>query len=441
MLKFISVILPASFYDFLKSSIGKRFLNGSLWSFLSSLFTQLFLLMSSIIVARILGKIEFGELGIIRSTINMFAVFAGLSLGLTGTKYISEFKDKDKQRTGEIISITKYFAFFSGLLISILVFSFAPFLARYSLNAPHLVNEIRLSSLILFFSALNGMFNGILLGFEAFKTIAIVNFICSVIAIPLQIIMAYYFGIKGFLIGYAFNFFLLSFLYYRFVNKVLLDENIRVKFKFNKNNLALLYKFSLPSIISGLLITPVFWLCNTMLVRQPHGFNDFAIYTAANQWRMAIIFIPTVLAQVLLPMLSGSKNLKDFRKILKINFIISASVSLVIAIIISLFSKLIMRSYGLEFENGYLVLVILAFSTVLVALNNIIGQVLVAKGKMWIGLLFNFFWAIVLLTSSYFFLDKGYGALGLAYAFVISYLFHSILQIYYSYKYLLVDVK
>ena len=39
------------------------------------------------------------------------------------------------------------------------------------------------------------------------------------------------------------------------------------------------------------------------------------------------------------------------------------------------------------------------------------------------------------------FLDKGYGALGLAYAFVMSYLFHSIVQIYYSYKYLLVDVK
>lgn len=59
----------------------------------------------------------------------------------------------------------------------------------------------------------------------------------------------------------------------------------------------------------------------------------------------------------------------------------------------------------------------------------------------WIGLLFNFFWAVVLLTSSYFFLDKGYGALGLAYAFVMSYLFRSTVQIYYSYKYLLVDVK
>ena len=53
----------------------------------------------------------------------------------------------------------------------------APYLAKETLNAPHLEMELRLASLILLFTTLSGIQRGILVGFESFKTIAKINFI------------------------------------------------------------------------------------------------------------------------------------------------------------------------------------------------------------------------------------------------------------------------
>ena len=53
---------------------------------------------------------------------------------------------------------------------------------------------------------------------------------------------------------------------------------------------------------------------------------------------------------------------------------------------------------------------------------------------MWIGLLFNGLWAIVLLTTGFFLIRQGYGALGLALANLIAYLLHSAWQTIYVFK-------
>ncbi len=53
-----------------------------------------------------LGKEEFGKLGIVQSTVGMFQVFAGFGLGLTATKYVAEFRDSDPAKTGRIIGLS-----------------------------------------------------------------------------------------------------------------------------------------------------------------------------------------------------------------------------------------------------------------------------------------------------------------------------------------------
>jgi len=46
-------------------------------------------LLGWIVVARILGKEEFGQLAIVQSTVGMLGVIAGLGLGLTATKHVA----------------------------------------------------------------------------------------------------------------------------------------------------------------------------------------------------------------------------------------------------------------------------------------------------------------------------------------------------------------
>ena len=68
-------------------------------------------------------------------------------------------------------------------------------------------------------------------------------------------------------------------------------------------------------------------------------------------------------------------------------------------------------------------------TVVICAVNNVLGQVITSKGKMWIGFGVNALWAIWLITFSVIFIGKyNMGALGLAFALLVSYTLHSILQ-------------
>ena len=157
----------------------------------------------------------------------------------------------------------------------------------------------------------------------------------------------------------------------------------------------------------------------------------FRSFEAANQWKNTILFIPAMLAQITLPLLASSLDNKiQFNKIYKINLILNFSFSITIAIILSLFSELIMSFYGADFKEGKWVLIILTFSTILTSINYVKGDVIAVKNKMWIGLGLNLIWSLVLITFTYFFLNLGYGAKGLALGLLLSYTVHSFTQSY-----------
>jgi len=85
------------------SEIGYRLAKGVFWSMASAVISRGLMLAASVLVARMLGKTGFGELGMIRSTVGMFGVFAGFGLGLTATKHVAEFRSSDPARAGRII--------------------------------------------------------------------------------------------------------------------------------------------------------------------------------------------------------------------------------------------------------------------------------------------------------------------------------------------------
>ena len=157
------------------SSLGYRLAHGAFWSMTGAGVSQAMMLLSSIVVARILGRQQFGEFGIINNTIGMFGIFAGFGLGMTATKYVAEFRGKDPARAGRIIALSSLVAMGTGALVAAVLLLIAPWLASETLSAPQLTGLLRLSAGFLFFSALGGAQTGALAGFEAFRTIARLN--------------------------------------------------------------------------------------------------------------------------------------------------------------------------------------------------------------------------------------------------------------------------
>lgn len=422
------------------SEIGARLAGGAFWSLSGAVISRGLMLLSSILVARILGREIYGEYGMIRSTVNMFIVFAGFGFGLTATKYVAELRNSDPVRAGRIISISGFFAMLSGALIAVGVFVAAPWLTAETINAPHLTVELKIGAIILFLTVLNGAQTGALAGFEAFRTIAKVNLWVGFLSFPLLIGGVYWDGLRGAVWALAANVAINWVLNHLALRKEASRFRIPLTFNGCFSEWHTLWKFSLPAALSGVMVSPVMWACNTILVNQPDGYGQMGIFDAANQWRTAILFVPTMIGQIVLPMLSSLKgddsNLK-YNLMLKYNMIINGISAMLMALPIAGFAPLIMESYGEGFREGASVLVILVISSILISFNNVVGQAIASNEKMWIGFLFNAGWSISILILVMIFIKFMPGALSLSLSILISYCIHSIWQFYYLKKILI----
>lgn len=412
---------------------NKQYLN-SFWSLIGSVLPKLGVFITSILLARILEADRFGDLSIVRSTINMFTIFAASGIGITATKFISEHYNenfKNENKVAEIISLVNFVSLVLGIIISLGIIIFSNQLSEIVIGKKDLRNDLIIGAMMLLFNALNAAQIGIIAGFQKYKTIAINSTLAIFISLPFQVLGAIYFEIEGALFGFAINFLLLYLFNKYSIYK--LTKGFKIKLLDFRKNYKILYQFTLPSSLSGLMVMPITWVTTVLLTRSINGSFNLGIFEAANQIKMVIIFIPIALSNVLLPTLMERNNNKnDLNKTIKNNLLLNISISLIICLVICLFSRLIMSLFGQQFKDYYLTLIILSISTVFMAANNVIGQIIASKGKMWIGFLFNFLWGITLILSSYIFIyHYKLGALSLALAYLVSYLLHTFWQFAY----------
>jgi len=384
------------------------------------------MLAASVLVARMLGKTGYGEYGIIRSTVNMFLLFAGFELGLTATKHVAEFRESDPGRAGRIIALSWLVAMVTGGLMALGLFIFAPWLAAHTINAPHLAGVLRIGALMLFINALNGAQTGALSGFEAFKTIAYVNLFVGLFSFPILVGGAYLGGLTGAVWALAINFGINWLLNHLALRKEARRYNVPLIFKHCGRELSILWKFSLPAVLAGSMVGPVNWICNALLVNQPDGYGEMGIFSAANQWFYMLLFLPGLLGRVVLPVLSERLGQKESKQSLKtMSLAIKVNLLLVLPIILlaSVASPYIMNLYGEGFVNGWPTLIVVLLTAGLLAVQTPVGQIIAASGKMWIGFAMNLGWALTFIVGTLLLID--FGSLGLATARAIGYIFHA----------------
>lgn len=418
------------------SPLGYRLAKGAFWSLAGAVISRGLALLASILVARILGKEGFGELGIIQSTVGMFGVFAGFGMGMTATKHVAEFRVKEPARAGHIIALSSLVAIVSGACMSLLLLVFAPWLAAQTLAAPHLNNVLQISSGILFLSAINGAQTGALAGFEAFKSIAKVNLFAGILSFPLMVGGTYIAGLNGAVWGLVFSVGVNC-----LANHVVLRHeakrfSIPLTYSGSFAEWPVLWKFSLPAVLSGAMVGPANWICGALLVNQPNGYAEMGIFSAANQWFLALLFLPTIIGQVLLPILSERIGLNDdalSSKILVESVKINALIAIPLVIVCSFASPLIMQFYGPSFREGWLALIFILITAGLLSLQLPVGNIIAASGRMWIGFLMNMGWGLIFIFSAWALIK--YGALGLALARGLAYVLHAGWTLGFAYYY------
>jgi O-antigen/teichoic acid export membrane protein len=409
------------------SPLGYRLARGAFWSFAGAIISRGCGLVSSIFVARMLGKVGFGEFGIVQSCVGMFATFAGLGLGLTATKYVAEFRLKDPARAGRIIGVSSVVSWVAGGVMAAVLFVMGPWLASHTLAAPQLGPLLQISSLLLIIGAINGAQTGALAGFEAFKRIAHINLVSGISTLPLMLAGVWWAGLQGAVwglissqgIGCLLNFYALR-------KESALGE-VPVIWRISKEELSILWKFSLPALVSGVFVGPVYWLANTMLVNSAGGYAEMGVFNAANQWFGALLFLPGILGQAALPVMSerfGQNDLGRSKKVLGFYMKLNGAVVLPLVIMGCLASPLIMSSYGPGFRPAWPVLAVVLVTAGLLAVQTPVGQIIAASGRMWLGSFMNLGWGACFIGFTW--LLVKWGALGLASARLGAYTVHAI---------------
>ncbi|MFC1512087.1 oligosaccharide flippase family protein [Candidatus Latescibacterota bacterium] len=408
------------------SNVGYRLAKGVFWTFSGTIISRGMSMIASILVARMLGIEGYGEWGIINSTIGLFGVFAGFSLGLTATKYVAEFRQSDPDRAGRIIGLSILFSMVTGGLIALGLFIFAPLLAEHTINAPHLTAVLRISALILYISALNGAQRGSLAGFEAFRTIAYVNILVGLISFPLLVGGTYFGGLTGAVWALTINLGVNWLLNHIALRK----ESRRYKVPFTFRNCfqewPILWKFSFPAVLSGTMVGPVNWICSALLVNQPEGYSEMGMFSVANQWYTMALLLPGLLGSVILPVLSerlGQNEKNQSMKTMVLGIKVNSLLVLPLVLLVSIASPFVMGLYGEGFRRGWSTLVIVLITAGLLAVQTPVGQIIAASGKMWIGFAMNSGWALTFILSTLLLIDLG--SLGLASARAIAYIVHA----------------
>lgn len=268
----------------------------------------------------------------------------------------------------------------------------APWLAGVTLKRTELSPLLQIGAILLFANALNSVQIGSLAGFEAFKKIAEINFMQG-IATPIIIIpLSYYYGVQGVLCGMI----IIAGIGYGLCHLALKEEsrNYNIVYRnFEKASFSearILWEYSLPAVVSGMLVIPVMWLSNAILVNQRDGYGELGLFNAANQWRHAIIMIPQILMSVMLPIFSEiysrhGHNKGDFREAFRINFRLAWIIALPITIIIISIRNPLSFVFGPQFAGISPIILVLMITAFLNIINNVVGTALAGAGRMWLG--------------------------------------------------------
>ena len=412
--------------------LPKKLTQGAAWNALAQLFYRGAVILGMLIAARILGLEPFGQLSILYNTTMTFHVVASLGLIMTGTKLVAEFSEKDKPKTGRIMALCHWVAVASGGLVGAGMLAFAPWIAAEILNDPALALGVRLTALLLLFQVLADSMLGINLGFLAFRAIFLANVVTGGVAFALLIAGAYHQGVTGALLGLAAAEAVRFLLLFRTGLRSAREHDIPTTWRFPKAELPVLWQVSLPSMATAILWLPVTWIGTLMLVRQPGGFEEMGLFGAANQWFSLLLFVPGVVTQTILPILSGQVG-DGGRSEARSLALRSSSIMLVLVALIAaplmLASPWITAAYGPEFVAGVWVFVAMLIAAVTAAPQGILGNFLAAENRFWLRFRLNLLWAACYLVAAYYLVVEG--AVGLAIALIIAYTARTLATLFY----------
>lgn len=409
-----------------------RFVKGVRWNLVASVAAQGSTYLVNILLARLLKQQVFGQYAIIQSTLLTAAMVAQVGTGLTATKYVAEFRSSDKQRAGRILGLClAVSAVTSGTLALGLLVAAEP-IARVMLTDAGLAFSLRLGAGIVFFSGITGSQLGALAGLESYRALARATSIGAALYILFGCLGAVFFGLNGALggiLGAVFGQWLIVSLT---VRRELVAQKILVSLNHLAKERAVVVKFAAPAALSGLVSMPALWLANTILVHQPDGFAQMALFSAAATSKTLMLFLPSIINNVGTSLLNNQRGAGAeirYRKVFWTNLGLASGAALSGALVLAVGAAPLFMLFGKGFVHARPILWILLIGGTLEAVMAAVYQIIQAHERMFFSLLCIAIPRDVLIVVIAWLLIPVYGARGLALAYTLGWLVASFIYV------------
>ncbi len=350
----------------------------SFWAVTGNAMTKVLAFLSAIVVARILEKELYGEYGLLRNIVVNIGMLSTFGLGYSATKFIAEAKKTGNNK--QIVFSSLRITVVISSTLAFLLFLFSDFVAKAYFELPHLSFYLKLVAGWIILNAITTTQTGVLAGYGAFKEMAKWNLIVGIITFISTLIGVVWFDFFGAVISLVFS---------QLVNVVLFAILIkRCGSDFSESNYEKglskkLMKFSTPLALQEIIYGASSILVFLIILWNSNN-GQLGIFNAATQWSSIVLFIPSILRNVMLKHFSAQNDdIRSLQKVvsksLTLNLILTAAPVLILIVGFPLINGM----YGDSFQGLFEPVLFLLVSTVFMSMSNVYNQYFMSVDRNW----------------------------------------------------------
>jgi O-antigen/teichoic acid export membrane protein len=392
-LKLRPAVLPLGFGDLVR---------GSFWLILAAGFSQGSMLLANLLVANLLGVSGYGRYALLQTTVIVLAGLAQLSFGVVVAQQVSSLRERSPAMAGEVAVFCLMTTAAVSLLVAAALLIGRDALAMILFTDAALGPGVVLAALALPWFSISVVQQGLFNGLERFRDQTKISLVLSPLVVLLPAAGAYYRGFEGALAGLGAVYLLRVAVSHLFLMRVFRQTGLSWSLRNLRARLRLVWHYALPATLSGTMLSLAVFGGQTLLVRT--GPANLGLFAAAFALKTMVMFLPSQMIGVLLPVLSRSNarpERHDGRALLYTNLVVNLSIIFVLAGIGVLFAPQIMALFGRDFQAGSRVLVILLLSAPFEAAMSTLYQDVQSKGYFWLpALTVNLPFMVVILGSA-----------------------------------------
>ena len=388
----------------------KKALTNIAWAISGKIVSLTSILVVGIIVARYLGKEQYGIMNYVISFVAVFQVFADFGLDFIQIREESKDPAQRDKIIGTTFGLKLIFALLTLVAIFvtdmlfvkdtnircyIMIYASSVILNTTWVSRNHFTsivwNEYVVKTEIT--RTLIGVFIKVML---VLLHLPLIWFICSLVLDSLLLAM-----------GYTTS----------YVRKI---DSVR-KWRFDRKLAIFMIQQSFPLLLSGAAIV-VYNRIDQMMIADMIDQSHLGVYSVAVRFVELLVFVPTIIAQTISPMLVEARqgSLERYESLSRVFMNVTVAVCIILAVLTSLLSyPIVYYTFGQTYIGAASVLSILSFKVIGDALSQTSGQLMIIEGIQKYASIRNIIGCITCVALNLLFIRR-YGIHGAAYVAIIT---------------------